>query len=39
MNEDVLIIYCDGGARGNPGPGASGVVVVNGMGGNENGNR
>ncbi len=32
MNEDVLIIYCDGGARGNPGPGASGVVVVNGMG-------
>lgn len=27
-----LLVYCDGGARGNPGPGASGCVVNNSAG-------
>ena len=27
-----LLVYCDGGARGNPGPGASGCVVKNSAG-------
>ena len=27
-----LKIYCDGGARGNPGPAASAFVVINGLG-------
>ncbi|MFA6391932.1 MAG: ribonuclease HI family protein [Patescibacteria group bacterium] len=27
MKHDVLIIFTDGGARGNPGPAASGVVI------------
>ena len=27
MNDDQLVIYCDGGARGNPGLAAIGVVV------------
>lgn len=29
---DVLHIYCDGGARGNPGPAAVGVVIKNAKG-------
>ena len=28
MNQQSLKIYCDGGARGNPGPGASAFVVT-----------
>jgi len=27
MEENKLIIYCDGGSRGNPGPSAIGVVI------------
>ncbi len=30
MNDQNLTIYTDGGARGNPGPAAIGVVVLNG---------
>jgi len=32
MNEPFLNIYTDGGARGNPGPAAIGVVVLNSQG-------
>lgn len=32
MSNTPLIIYCDGGARGNPGPGGVGVVVKNSRG-------
>ncbi len=28
MNVDEIFIYCDGGARGNPGPAAIGAVVL-----------
>jgi ribonuclease HI len=30
MNDQTLTVYTDGGARGNPGPAAIGVVVLNG---------
>ncbi len=30
MSNEKLIIYTDGGARGNPGPGGLGVVIYNG---------
>jgi len=26
-NEEELLVFCDGGARGNPGPGAAGFVI------------
>jgi ribonuclease HI len=29
INENDLIIFTDGGARGNPGPAAAGVVIKN----------
>jgi ribonuclease HI len=30
MNKEKLIIYCDGGSRGNPGPAGLGVVIYDG---------
>ncbi|MBI2405920.1 ribonuclease HI family protein [Candidatus Microgenomates bacterium] len=30
MEGNILKVYCDGGSRGNPGPGASAFVVING---------
>ncbi len=30
MRKDILQIYCDGGARGNPGPSAAAFVVIKG---------
>ena len=32
MLKQNLVVYCDGGARGNPGPAAVGVVIFNGEG-------
>ena len=32
MLKHNLVVYCDGGARGNPGPAAVGVVIFNGEG-------
>ncbi len=32
MNKEKIIVYADGGSRGNPGPSAVGVVICNGLG-------
>ena len=32
MKNEILTIYCDGGARGNPGPAGVGVVIIDAQG-------